>query len=196
MTILLIAIWPIIKEFGLVMSYLISTGGGEPGSGIWQQFWRDVTWPFRWRTYCGWEAWSCARWWLLFALLALGLPSALPREQRFRRLMLFAPWIALLELGYLVGVWFANPSVVPEPNTLFATSEMPASAVFTSPYWLARGVIPTLAVGMVFGRAVLGWRWPASVTLALLLVPVALLYSAFWTVLFMDSGLLELLYGW
>jgi hypothetical protein len=195
-TLLLIALWPIIKEVGLVVSVLISSGGPPPGAQLGQQLWRELTWPFRWRTYCGWEAWSVARWWLLFGALAMALPSNLPREQRFRRLMLFAPWIALLEIGYLVGVWFVRPTIVPEPNTLFATWPISVTEVLTNSYWLARGALPTLAVGLVFARAVLTWPWPASATLAMILVPTALLFSALWTWLFMASGLLGYLYGW
>ena len=56
-TVLLIAFWPGIKEGGLVASMVISSGGAPPGARLGEQLWRELTWPFRWRTYCGWEAW-------------------------------------------------------------------------------------------------------------------------------------------
>jgi hypothetical protein len=167
-----------------------------PGDVVIDQFRGELTSWFRWRTYGGWEAWSVLRWWLLFAGLSeTFLPLGQPAPARWRRLMLFAPWIAVLEIGYLVGVWAANPMVVPEPNTLFARWPFLPVDVLTNRYWLVRGVVPTLAVGLVFARAVLGWRWPWAAVLAACLVPVALVYSAVWTCLFDASGLLGFLYG-
>ena len=195
-TVLLIALWPVVKEVGLAIGLLMAPGAGNSISMVWEYFRREITSPFRWRTYCGWEAWSVARWWLLFGALAMLLPSRLPREQRWRRLMLFAPWIALLEIGFLVGVLVAFPGIVPEPNTLFTTWPIHARQVLTDEVWLTRGVVPTLAAVLVFARAVLGWRWPATVLLGVVLVPAGLLLSAVWTWLFMATGVLGYLYGW
>jgi hypothetical protein len=195
-TVLLIVLWPVVKEAGLAVGLLRQPGAAISVSMAWDHFRREITSLFRWRTYCGWEAWSVARWWLLFGVLAMLLPSGLPREQRWRRLMLFAPWIALVDLGFLAAVLVAYPGLVPEPNSLFATWPIRVTEVLANRIWLIRGVVPSLVGGLVFARAVLGWRWPAAVTLGVVLVPAGLLLSALWTCLFMGSGLLHLLYGW
>jgi hypothetical protein len=200
---LLVLAWPVIKEGGLSIANSLSSGTFEWHQLVWPTLSRELTRWFRWRTYCGWEAWSITRWWLLFGLLALVVrPGPGPSRERgatsevLCRVMLFAPWIALLELGHLFGVWVVEPSVVPEPNTLFAIWPDSLTLVWTDRYWLTRGVAPTFLVGVVFARAVLGRRWLFSMVFAAVLVPLGLLLSVLWTCLFMSSGLIDVLYRW
>jgi hypothetical protein len=199
-TLATVLLWPVLKESGLFIAGVI---GGNPTNSLSEWFWFQATelgfW-FRWKTYCGWEAWSIVRWWLLFAVLAAalqrGTADGIDKSRRLwpRRVMLFAPWIVLLEIGHLIGVWLVEPNVVPEPNTMFASWPAPILTLMTSRLWLARAVVPTFVAGLIFARAVLGWRWRGSILLALVLVPTGILLSIAWSLLFMYGGLLEVLY--
>jgi hypothetical protein len=199
-TLATVLLWPVLKEGGLFIAGVI---GGNPTNSIsaWFRFQAgELGHWFRWKTYCGWEAWSIMRWWLLFAVLAAALQRRAtadidrPHRLWLRRLMLFAPWIVLLELGHLIGVWLVEPNVVPEPNTMFASWPAPILTMMTSQLWLTRAVVPTFVAGLIFARGTLSWRWRDSILLALALVPTGILLSIAWSLLFIYGGLLELLY--
>jgi hypothetical protein len=198
-TLLTIAGWPVIKITAMfAISGLL---GDRLGTG-WLEWFRfeygDLLNGFRWRTYCGWEAWSIARWWLLLGILAAALHRREPAMQEgyiwFRRLLLFAPWITILEIAHLAGVLIAHPMIVPEPNTLFASDLDTFRLVWTNRFWLWRAVIPTFLIGLVFARAVLDRRWSFSFIFAVVLVPPGMAVSVAWTLLFIHGGILDVLY--
>jgi hypothetical protein len=147
--------------------------------------------PYFWYRLATWEAWSIGRWWLLFGgltLLALwGVRRTperrLPLAAAAHRLLLFAPWIGLLELGYLIGVWINSPDTVPEPSTIYIMDWEWDGWLRT--VWLTRGVVPTLAVGLVFFRCVLRWGWWAAIAGAVVLTPIAINLSLVWSLLYL-----------
>lgn len=189
----LVALWPALRVAGVIIA--CSTVQWRDAA-----FWRfafgadclgtlleSQTWFNKWI----WESWSIARWWLLFWALALllgvfaGGTTRLGARSRMAavccRLLLFAPWIALLEIGYLVGVWIDDPQTVPEPSTIFAVdwTHWPVRP------WLIRGVLPSAAVGYLFFRAVLCWRRHAAIVAGILFAPVAIYASIAWSILYM-----------
>ncbi len=192
----IIVLWPLIKEAGIQIAGGIA---GDPKMifadrfGVFQR--AAVRWVV-WKINCGWEAWSILHLWLLFVVLALVFHRRRSDDHGglLRRLMLFSPWIAILEVGYLVGVSFAVPNVVPEPSTIFAMWPESLTDVWTDKVWLIRAIIPTFIVSLIFARAVLGWRPWLAVLFAAILAPVAMFLTMLWSLLFMHSGVLDLLY--
>jgi hypothetical protein len=189
-SLLSVALWPVVVTAGLLAAGTIVFWGPYWGrymaSDIGLRSFRRVFYsPGLWK----WEAWSLARWWLLFGVLTLSVhgwkrlrtracrqPSS---SERLRRLLLFAPWIFALELGFLVGVWIDNVAVVPEPATLFVSGWSWTRWLWRD--WLVRGVVPTVLVGTLFFRHVACWRWPRALVAALILVPLALNLAVAWS---------------
>jgi hypothetical protein len=143
-----------------------------------------------------WPAWDQLRWWLLFGTLAIIVAvwhdarhAAQPGGMVRRRFLAFVPWIAVLELGYLCGVWVDDPFIVPEISTIWGYDLDEPLEPLTSRLWLARGVLPTLVVAFVFFRQVVhaGWKW--AILFSIALVPAALVLSALWDRWFTDLGL-------
>jgi hypothetical protein len=130
-----------------------------------------------WRRTGAWEAWSITRWWLLFGALSMFAPN-----RRLCRLMLFAPWITVLEILFLAGVWFVFDSVVPEPSTLFTGfGELSLWADAGQRIWLVRSLLPTMLAGTIFFRAIIGWRLRSALLAGIALAPVGLILSVVWT---------------
>jgi hypothetical protein len=189
---LIVGLWPIWREaaldLGILMAIMWAQHDYMSFSREWQhiahdvQFWKEIWW---------WEAWSLARWWLLFALLTLATVRFSLRERpaiaAAIALLRFSPWLIVLELGYLVGVWIARKSVgvVPEPATFFATDWgfRQFGILRYVPFWLRRGAMPSLIVGLAFFRMVPKWRWGMAIVGTLLLVPVAVALSMLWSAL-------------
>ena len=127
-TLVLVILWPYLREFGLAVSMMISEGvvSGWPILTAIPNILTDH--GRQWRV-CRWEAWAMLRWWLLFGAWAtLWLIASWPLQTRckleppadcYRRFFAFAPWIVLLELLFLVGVWIDSHNTVPEPSTGF-----------------------------------------------------------------------------
>lgn len=147
--------------------------------------------PTLWYRLATWEAWSIGRWWLLFGVLTLiafrrgqtAPGGRSPLAAATHRLLLFVPWIGVLELGYLIGVWINSPDTVPEPSTVFITDWTWDG--WLRAVWLTRGVGPTLAVGLVFFRCVLRWGWWAAIAGAAVLTPIAINLSLLWSLLYL-----------
>jgi len=184
--------WPLIREVGLwVTAFFV-----WPSSTWWRCI---TTWgisvlatPSRWTDVWLWEAWSLARWWLLFASLTALLPSgrraaSAPTRRKGAwqgtcRLLLFAPWLLVLEVGFLIGVWIESPMTVPEPSTIFVT--LWSWTEWLDRTWLIRGTVPAFGVGFVYFRYVLGWRRTASVLASIVFIPAALIVSVIWSHIF------------
>ena len=192
-----VILWPLVREVG----HWIALGTLGKWPGLWPYIGRTagtLARPIYWTSLWHWELCSMGRWWLLFAALAaLWFLALLPLRARrsgpsasvlLRRLLMFAPWIIVLEIAFLAGVWPVEPRVVPEPSTGFVVGifswDLWHWDCWRNGEWLVRGGVPTLMAGTVFFRNVLEWTWAASCCGALLLVPVALMLSIATSVLY------------
>lgn len=187
--ILLILLWPVLRV-GLMG---VSIGVHETAARGLRFFTSSLPrfgslagWTRLWR----WELISASRWWVFFGAItgALALRTAGPfaRAALVKRFLLFAPWIAVLEIGYLAGVWVDEYNVVPEPSTIFITNWR--WDAWLRGVWLTRGVLPSFAVLLVYLRAVARWGWPASLAAAAALTPVVINLSVFWSWLYLRIG--------
>lgn len=201
-TLICVGIWPVLVRTGMApMGFSLFWG---PRFDAWKYLTGDSSFgglmhAKLWIRYCLWEIWSITRWWLFFGALTYTIAALrrLPAQHGRRgrsgdltcRLLLFAPWIFLLEVGYLVGVWIDSPATVPEPASVYAVWNW--SGLF-SRTWLIRGLAPSFLIGAVYFRFVAGWRWRTAALFAVLLIPLAIYCSIGWSVLyfelFLDSG--------
>jgi hypothetical protein len=125
---LLVGLWPVWRKVALDVRRLATDAWSRANISVVFQEWRMIARDLSyWKRLWSWEAWSLARWWLLFGLLAIAT-TPLSRRERPRadaaiQLLRFSPWLIVLEFGYLVGVWIARGkvAVVPEPSTIFAS---------------------------------------------------------------------------
>ena len=103
-----------------------------------------------------------------------------------------APWLIVLEVAFLIGVWIESPNTVPEPSTGFVVGifswDLWHWDCWLDRGWLIRGALPTFIAGFVFFASVLRWWRVASVIAALVLVPVALLLSVACTVAYQNGA--------
>jgi hypothetical protein len=182
--------WPIIRRLlsFVALSMVWGPAGAaraELSAATWGRLGNVNLWMFM----LSWHVGAVLRWWVLFGLIAMVWAWRTPRRgsaERGRmadmacRLALFTPWIVVIEVGYLVGVWVAEgPQVVPEPSTVFMTRWRWDNWLRT--VWLVRGVAPTLGVGYVFFRAVIGMRWWTALIGAVVLIPIAINLSLGWS---------------
>lgn len=196
-SIALVVTWPVIREGGQFVACGVLRWR-DPA--FWSSVFSDAFLgtlldPRTWLRLCHWELWSIARWWLMFGALAISLGAlggGMSRTSQrsviatvLCRLLLFAPWVALLEIGYLLGVWIDEPQVVPEPSTFFAL-DWTHWAVWPQRSWLIRGILPSAIVGYLFFRAVLGWRRATAIVWAIIFIPIAIYASIAWSILYMD----------
>jgi len=192
-TITLIGLWPLLREIGLTLALFawqpmaVNYTWANAGSSMSEAFSSGGYWQRLWQ----WEAWSVGRWWLLFGIVLLvWLAVSTPLRRWFRtesvasavaRFLDFAPWIIVLELAFLIGVWIESPNTVPEPSTGFVVGifswDLWHWDCWLNRGWLIRGAFPTLVAGAVFFAGVLRWRWPVAVVAALVLIPIAILLS-------------------
>lgn len=161
-------------------------------SSVLQAFSSGGYWVRLWR----WELWAVGRWWILFGAIVLSwlaVSSAAPRWlrreralQTIARFLAFAPWLMVLEMAFLIGVWIESPLTVPEPSTGYVVGiyswDLWRWDCWLDRRWLIRGALPTLIVGCVFFVQVLRWPWPAGAVAAVLLIPLALILSIAGTV--------------
>ena len=102
------------------------------------------------------------------------------------RFLAFAPWLVVLEMSFLIGVWLRGPTTVPEPSTGFVVGifswDLWHWDCWLDRGWLVRGAVPTLLAGYVFFARVLRWPRPAALVAAAVLVPLALMLSVACTV--------------
>jgi hypothetical protein len=194
-TLVLVILWPYLREFGLAVSVMISEGvvSGWPILTAIPSILTDH--GRQWRV-CRWEAWAMLRWWLLFGAWAtLWLVTSWPLRTRrklespvdcYRRFFAFAPWIVVLELLFLVGVWIDSHNTVPEPSTGFVEGIFSWGLwrwdCWKGAVWITRGWLPTWIIASIFARYVLRWRWAPAVVSAACAVPIALDLSVAWTV--------------
>jgi hypothetical protein len=200
-TLVLIGLWPVLREAGCSFSLLslqpIAFTREDAYSSMVEAFSSGGYWLRLWK----WEAWAVGRWWLLFGGLTLGwLAAALPFRQQLNleppssmlaRLLAFAPWLIVLEVCFLIGIWVSTPNVVPEPSTGFVVGifswQLWHWDCWLNREWLVRGALPSLAAGCVFFAGVLRWRWPAALLAAILLIPIALWLSVACTVAYQNG---------
>ncbi len=116
----------------------------------------------------------------LFAFAPVGAGMAL------RRLLLFAPWMALLDWALLIGGLIVCKCVV-EPATIW-----PGFDWADLRFWVIRSAIPGTIVGYIYLRRVLRWRAGMAAPLALLCVPLLSLVSAGCASLYLRFGLNKL----
>jgi hypothetical protein len=105
--------------------------------------------------------------------------------------MLFAPWLLVLEVTFLIGVWIKLPILVPEPSTGFVVGifswDLWHWDCWIDHGWLIRGAIPTFIAGCVFFGRVLNWHWLVAMVAAVILVPIALTLSVACTVAYQNG---------
>ena len=139
----------------------------------------------RWIWLSVWEIWSLSRLWVPFAILTLVL-SGIRGDIRMglRRLLLFAPWLIVLELAFLfLGTFIC--SCIPEPSTLFYSDwEYVRWQTLVNAFWLKRAAVPSLIVGVFFLRYVISMRWRSALPLALLVYPLVALVTILWSILY------------
>ena len=188
-TVTIIGLWPLLREFGfeVIDRFRQSSDLFTWPIEMWQLPVSLSTLEY-WRHAALWEAWSLSRWWLLFGSLAFGCYTAgrklAPGAEhdgwrQLRRVLLFAPWLVVLETSYLAGLWAADPTAVPEPSALYAL-DWPLEN-WQLRVWLIRGLLPTAVAGLAFFRMVVGWRGRRCLCAVVVFVPVALALSVLWT---------------
>ncbi|HXT60640.1 MAG TPA: hypothetical protein VN699_18510 [Pirellulales bacterium] len=205
-SIALAGLWPAIREIGLLMALVLAW----PLDQIWDYATRSIPETFLrgeyWLRLGRWELWSLGRWWLLFgAVLSLWLVLSSPFRRWLRcepwsrtlaRFLLFAPWLVVLEVAFLIGVWIESPNTVPEPSTGFVVGIFSWNLwhwdCWMNRGWMIRGALPTFVAGCAFFTQVLRWRRLATMIAALLLIPIALMLSVACTVAY-QHGLPPLL---
>lgn len=197
----LVGLWPAIRVIGLLMA-LTSV---QSISETWEYAVRIVPGVFSnggyWVQISRWEAWSLGRWWLLFgAIMVAWLMVSFPlnRDHFVRRtfhtlarFLAFTPWLIVLEVAFLIGVWIKSPETVPEPSTGFVVGIFSWNLwrwdCWLDSGWLLRGAIPTFIAGVVYFASVLRWGWVASVIAAVILIPTALMLSVACTVAYQNG---------
>jgi hypothetical protein len=196
-TFILPLMWAFLRELGLACAVALSQGFSSSAS-IFAQLPLYLTPEALLGRLFRWELFALWRWWILFGLIAaLWIVVAWPLRRRrplepawttVRRLLAFAPWIAVLEIAFLVGVWTLRANVVPEPSTGFVEGIFSWDRWHWHGWlgvtWINRGLLPTLLVASLFFRYVLRWRWLPAIAVATCLVPLALTLSIAWTVLY------------
>ena len=200
-TLVVVGLWPVIRELGLMFalaSYRSDVFSLEyAGSSMTEAFTRSGYWLRLWK----WELWSFSRWWLLFGGMLLlwmvvsapfsGRPANARRTCFLARFLAFAPWLVVLEMVFLIGVWIREPNVVPEPSTGFVAGifswDLWHWDCWLDRGWLIRGAVPTLLVGYVFFARVIGWPRPVGLIAAVILVPIALMLSVACTVAYQNG---------
>ena len=196
-TLVLSLLWSFMREFGLGVALMLSDGF-SPGLQILAEIPKLMSdGAFVWRLF-RWEFFSLLRWWILLgSLVTLWVAVAWPIRKRYNfesasqcysRLFAFAPWLVVIETAFLVGVWTHRDIVVPEPSTGFVEGVFSWNLwhwdCWHGVVWINRGFIPTLAIATLFFRNVLRWSWPSAVASAACTIPVALLLSVAWSVLY------------
>ena len=124
-----------------------------------------------WLRMITWEACSFARLWVLFGGITVLLGG---RDLRIalRRLLLFAPWMAVLEWALLISGAIVCGNCVPEPATLWPAFDWPDLR-----FWVIRSAFPAVVVGYIFMRKVLRWRAMLAAPLAFAFIPLLSLTS-------------------
>ena len=122
-TILLIAIYPLAREIGTAFS-LLSFGVDDLQVSLDSAFRntaRRLSLPDLWRILYVWGSIHVAKWTIFFAFLTcifgLGFARRGELKHLFARLLYFSPWIIVLHVLMLIGVWMDDPRVTgPEGN--------------------------------------------------------------------------------
>ena len=152
------------------------------------------------RQKSGWEMFSIIRWWLLYGAIAIAwLAIRLPLGRRWKiesareclsRFLAFGPWLVVLDIAFLVGIWtrFANSSpnqarCFPMASLLGISGTGIVGVVRTG---LFAALVPSLLVSSLFFRWVLRWSWFPAVAAAACLVPATLLWSIAWSVAYLN----------
>ncbi len=195
-SLVLAAGWTFWKYFGLSVAILaFEASNANRWASAPENLWNDLNDPGAWEILTHWEAWSQLRWWILFGTLAV-VASIFDRTGNrvaiARRSLRFAPWIIVIEIGLLFGVWLArwHGRIVPEPGTMFFSGNFPLGTTIrhlpTSlwTFWLVRSVPWIPIATFVFLRRVSGLRRPAAIVGALAIVPVAIVGSIAWCYLY------------
>ena len=138
-----------------------------------------------WLRQMTWEGCSFLRLWMMFGAVTV-LLGGRDLRMALRRLMLFAPWMAVLDWLLLIsGLIFCK--CVPEPATLW-----PGFDWADLPFWVIRSAIPGSIVGYIYLRKVLRWRVRIAGPLAIGFVPLLSLVSAGCANLYLRFGLKKL----
>lgn len=183
-------LWALLRELGLTVSLTLSEGlsAGKHEFQLIPLFRGRLT---------QWEFYAILRWWCFFGLLtAVWLVVAWPLRYRWnlepmsacvRRLLAFAPWLVVLEIAFLIGIWTRSANVVPEPSTLFAEGIFSWNLwhwdCWKGADWINRGMVPTFAIATLFYSYALRWRWAPAIAAAACSVPLALMLSVAWSLL-------------
>ena len=200
-TVVLIGLWPAIREIGLAIALVSNPHEWYVWDYVRQSVPSTFSRPSYWSRLWYWELWSVGRWWLLFGAILLlwrvvlvALPRRWQRDgtlQMLARFFAFAPWLIVLEMGFLAGVWVTSPQIVPEPSTGFVVGifswDLWHWDCWLDRGWLIRGAVPTLVAGSIFFARVLRWPWPAAAIAGLLLIPIALVLSVACTVAYQNG---------
>ena len=197
-TLVLVLAWQAVREWSLVAGDFAVTGGAGWTRESIRRDWHAVAHIGYWRRLWTWEAWSLSRWWVFFdgltvlVLLDRGLRGGPGGRGRcgltLQRLLRFTPWLIVLELGFLVGVYYARRAigVVPEPGTFFTTLRYrPTLFAMPPPFWMDRSTVPLLIVATAYFRSVARWPWVVSLACSAVLVPAGILLSMYWSAMFL-----------
>jgi hypothetical protein len=174
--------WAVIRDLTLAVYFGIVEGrdGGmyflSPLLSFQRRHWlRQITW----------ESCSFLRLWVLFGAVTV-LLGGRDTRMALRRLMLFAPWMALLDGALLIsGLLLCK--CVPEPATLW-----PGFDWADLRFWVIRSAIPGSIVGYIYLRRVLRWRPVIAAPLAPGFIPLVSLVSAGCANLYLRFGLNKL----
>jgi hypothetical protein len=129
-----------------------------------------------------WEAWSVLRWWLFFLAACAVATERRERRAMWRRLLLFSPWIGVLDLLLALGA--LAQGAAPEPYNVWATVtwwQRDLWSLSAWPAWRYRMAMAMLPVGWIFMRSVTRWRPLGAGIAAALFVPAAIYLSILWT---------------
>ncbi len=178
-SLLIIVPWAALKELVVVCEFAWRNGLGNAVI-----VWRDYN-VETWMRLMQWESGSLLRLWLLFAMLVL-LVSGARRDltMGLRRLLLFAPWLIVLDLAFLfLGTFIC--SCIPEPSTLFFSDwQYVRWQTLVDAFWLKRAALPSFIVGVLFLRYVISMRWRMALPVGLLVYPLVVFVTILWAIVY------------
>jgi len=161
--------WPVIRDLTLA-GYFGIVEGRNGGLYFLSALLNELD-RRHWLRVITWEGCSFARLWVMFGALTV-LLGGRDIRMALRRLLLFAPWMTLLEWALLISGAIVCRNCVPEPATIWPGFDWPDLR-----FWVIRSALPATVVGYIYLRKVLRWRSTLAAPLAFAFIPLLSLIS-------------------
>jgi hypothetical protein len=195
-------LWRLFVIVGVWLSWTANSGWVSVDPLVWSRLSNEsITDEREWAWTITYAAGAMLRWVLLYGVVVAVLsvwwhvrqtdaPNG--RGTMVRRLLLFAPWLAVLEMSLLGMLWATYPLSMPEPSALYLAGVESWDtwnwSCWLDEQWLWRATVPTLVVSIMFLRKVCRLPWWGSLICAPAFVPPAILLSIAWSLLFLNSS--------